>query len=369
MKVILTGGGTAGHVNPAIAIGKGIKDKTNRVQLLYVGTRAGIEREIAEKECIDYKVITVDGMKSKNILRIIKTAFKVLKGFFDSYFIIRKFKPDLIVGTGGYVSFPIVFVGQVLGIKTIIHEQNAFPGSANRRLAKKADIVFTSYEDSHDKFERKDNIVLSGNPVKKEFYEINREESRQKHKFVDEKLNIVSLGGSGGAKIINDIMFDLMTEYNGDENITFTHITGRIYYEKYMKFRKDIETKFQENINVLPYSYDIPSLLYAADLVICRAGALTIAELMVAGTPSIIIPSPNVKDNHQEYNARAISKSGRAFLLLEKDVTFAKVKAQIDSFIESRDELNSMRVTNDLKKDESLSIILENILEKIIKSS
>lgn len=361
MNVILTGGGTAGHVNPAIAIGNGIKSKKSKTKLLYVGTHNGIEKEIAEKEKIEYKAITVDGMRSRNVVKVIRTAFKVLKGLFDSFIIIKQFKPDLIVGTGGYVSFPVVFVGQLLGVKTVIHEQNAFPGSANRKLAKKADLVFTSYKESHGKFSSDNNIVFAGNPVKREFYNINREVSRDKHAFSDEKLNIVSLGGSGGAKVINDIMFDLMGHFNGDEKISFTHITGKNYYEKYMKFRKDIETEFEKNIKVLPFSYDIPSLFYGADIVICRAGALTIAELMVAGTPSIIIPSPNVKDNHQEHNARAIESAGRAFVLLEKDVTFAKVKAKIDSFIENPKLLKEMRVTNELKKDAALSIIIENI--------
>lgn len=361
MKVILTGGGTAGHVNPAIAIGNGIKSKKNKTKLLYVGTRTGIEKEIAEKEKIEYRAITVDGVRSKNIIKLIKMGFKVLKGLFDSFIIIKEFKPDLIVGTGGYVSFPVVFVGQLMGVKTVIHEQNAFPGSANRKLSNKADIVFTSYKESHDKFPSDKNIVFAGNPVKRSFYEIDREASRKKHDFSDEKLNIVSLGGSGGAKVINDIMFDMMSHFNGDEKIAFTHITGKTYYEKYMKFRKDIETEFKDNIKVLPFSYEIASLFYAADLVVCRAGALTIAELMVAGTPSIIIPSPNVKDNHQEHNARAIENAGRAYVLLEKDVTFAKVKKMIDSFVENPKELDSKRVVNKLKKDLALSIIIENI--------
>ena len=361
MNVILTGGGTAGHVNPAIAIGNGIKSRKSKTKLLYVGSHNGIEKEIAQKENIEYKAITVDGMRSKNIIKVIRTAFKVLKGLLDSFIIIRKFKPDLIVGTGGYVSFPIVFVGQLLGVKTVIHEQNAFPGSANRKLAKKADFVFTSYKESHDKFIKDDNIVFAGNPVKREFYNIDRESSCNKHGFTDKKLNIVSLGGSGGAKVINDIMFDLMSDFNGDDKISFTHITGRNYYEKYMKFRKDIETEFKDNIKVLPFSYDIPSLFYGADLVICRAGALTIAELMVAGTPSIIIPSPNVKDNHQEHNARAIESAGRAFVMLEKDMTFAKMKTKIVSFLENPKELESMRVINELKKDAALTIIVDNI--------
>ncbi|MGB3367367.1 MAG: undecaprenyldiphospho-muramoylpentapeptide beta-N-acetylglucosaminyltransferase [Acidaminobacteraceae bacterium] len=361
MNVILTGGGTAGHVNPAIAIGYGIKSKVGKTNLLYVGTHNGIEKEIVEKEKMEYRAITVDGMKSKNIIKVIRTGLKVLKGIFDSFVIIKQFKPDLIVGTGGYVSFPIVFVGQLLGIKTVIHEQNAFPGSANRKLSKKANLVFTSYKESHDKFEKSDNLIFAGNPIKREFYKMDREECRVKHEFSDEKLNIVSLGGSGGAKVINDIMFDMMSEFNGDERLSFTHITGRSYYEKYMKFRKDIETEFKENINILPFSYDIPSFFYAADIVICRAGALTIAELMVAGTPSIIIPSPNVKDNHQEYNARAIENAGRAFVILEKDVTFAKVKSMIDSFIENPKELKDMRVINELKKDAALTIIIDNI--------
>lgn len=361
MNVILTGGGTAGHVNPAIAIGRGIKQKKSRVNLFYVGTHDGIEKDIAEKEGIEYISISAGGMKSRNFIKLIAMALKVIKGFIDSFNIIRKYKPDLIVGTGGYVSFPMVYVGQIMGVKTVVHEQNAFPGSANRKLSKKADIVFTSYEESHDKFPRKDNLVLAGNPVKSSFYEIDRSCSREKLGFTNDKLNVVSLGGSGGAKIINDIMFDLMTHYNGDDKFTFTHITGKSYYEKYMKFRKDIETEFKENINVLPFSYDIPSLFYGADLVICRAGALTIAELMVAGTPAIIIPSPNVKDNHQEHNARAIEKANRAFVMLEKDVTFAKMKDKLESFIENPEELKSMRVENKLKKDLALSVILENI--------
>lgn len=366
MRVIITGGGTGGHVNPAIAIGLGLKERS-KVKLLYVGMKESIEKDLAEKEGIEFHSITAAGFKSKKPVEVVKTLFKTLKGAVQAYFVIKKFRPDIIVGTGGYVSFPVVYMGQLMGIDTVIHEQNAFPGSTNRKLSKKARFVFTSYQESHERFPSADNLVYSGNPVKNVFYAANREESRKKLGFEDDKLNIVSVGGSGGAKAINDLMFDLVNEFNGSDKISITHITGKTYYEKYMKFRKDIETEFADNINIIPFSYDLPQLYSGADLVIARAGALTIAELMVTGTPAVIIPSPNVKDNHQEFNARAFENTGRGIVILEKDLNFYRVRDMINDFAEDRKVLDDMRGKRENDKDEAANIIVDNILKLVFQ--
>lgn len=330
MKIIVSGGGTGGHIYPALSI---IESLNPSDEVLYVGNSNSMESEIASKNGIDFKSINISGFYRKNKIKNIGVLFQLIIAMMQSLRIILKFKPDAVIGTGGYVSGPVVFVAGLLGKKTYIHEQNAFPGLTNRLLSKVVNQVFISYEDSRDRF-KSDKVTFTGNPVRKAFKEAISKDSNQR----DDTIKILSFGGSGGAEVVNDLALELIKKYNGNDSVQMTHGTGRKYFDQFMKYIDDSDIALKENIVVKDYLANMPELMNTADIVISRAGAITISELIFTQTPSILIPSPNVTDDHQKYNAKSMVEKGYAFMVLEQDVTAQK----IESIIEDREILNRM---------------------------
>jgi UDP-N-acetylglucosamine--N-acetylmuramyl-(pentapeptide) pyrophosphoryl-undecaprenol N-acetylglucosamine transferase len=282
--------------------------------------------------------------------------------------IIKDYKPDLIVGTGGYVSGPVMFIGALMGVKTAVHEANAFPGRANKMLSHFVDKVMISFEESKQAFKSEEKVVLTGNPVRQEFYGLDKTSCRERI-GIDAPFMLLSAGGSGGAKKINDVMIEIMTKLSGREDIKIIHVTGKSYYEKFMKQLKDMRVVFDDNINIIPYVYDMPGYMGAADLMITRTGASTLAEIGITGTPALLIPSPNVKDNHQEYNARSMEKIGAGVVMLEKDLNAGHVLSTIEDFASNPQKLDQIRKNcARLPGKEALDIIVQT-LEKLLKES
>ena len=315
MKVLISGGGTGGHIYPALSIVEAFK-KDNHNEILYVGKKNSMESDIVPKAAIDFKGITVEGFNRVNKIKNIFVGFKLLLGLIQSITIILKYKPDVVIGTGGYVSGPVLFISALFNKKTYIHEQNSFPGITNRILSKYVDVVFISHKESASKFSEKSRLIYTGNPIRKAFKEninglVKENAGYQK---------ILSFGGSGGAKKINDLMLEIILEFNGDASYKILHVTGKKYYENFSKQLKEKNTKLKENIKIIDYLKEMPKYMLNADLVISRAGAISISELKYTRTPSILIPSPNVTDNHQTYNAKAMEKKGFAKMIEEKDI-------------------------------------------------
>lgn len=343
MKLLVTGGGTGGHIYPAISIALAYKEKYKNTEILYVGRQEGLESEIVPSYGLAYKRIPITYLRKKGLKGIIKYITSVCSALIQSYKIIKDFKPDVIIGTGGYVTGPLLFIGQRLGVKTALHESNAYPGKANRFFSKKADVVFVSYEEAAKKFPNASNVVLAGTPVRKEFGQAKREKSRELLGIKKEEFLVLSFGGSGGARKMNETVMELMKKLSGEKDLKYIHVTGKSYYNVFLKRQLELDIKFKDNVHVMPYIDDMPLYMSAADLLITRGGALTLAEIMMLGTPAILVPSPNVTDNHQEHNVKALADNNAAILLKEDEMDYFTLHQQILELKDNPAQLNNMR--------------------------
>lgn len=323
--MIITGGGTGGHIYPAIAIANKIKKENTNAQILFVGTEKGLESELVPKNGYDIKKITVSGFNRKKLLSNFKTIQKVMKGFKESNKIINEFKPDIVIGTGGYVCGPVVLAASLKGIKTFIHEQNAYPGVTNKILSKFVNKIFISFEESRKYFKTKEKTVITGNPLRQDFLDQNAKQARKKLSLSKDDFAIICFGGSRGAEKINETMIKVIEVLNKIDNIKLFFITGKVHYDSIMNKMKSRNIKLSDNIKVLDYVHNMSDYMCACDLVISRAGALTIAEINASGKPSILIPSPYVTGNHQYHNAKVVADHGGAYIVEEKDLNEEKI--------------------------------------------
>ena len=342
MRVVMTGGGTGGHIYPAVAIADRIKERTLDSEILFIGTEKGLEKELVPKCGYDIKFITVRGIDRSNPLKNIKTAKEYLEGKKQAKKILEEFKPDVVIGTGGYVCGPVVKVAAKMGIKTYLHEQNAVPGLTNKFLEGKVDGVFLGFEEASKNFKHPEKHIVSGNPVRDGFFQADKEDSRAELGIKDE-FTVMSFGGSQGAGKINRAMIDVVEKYNGHDNIKIIFVTGKRFYEPVLKEFEDRKIELKENIQVMEYIYNMEKYISAADLVISRSGALAVSEIAVCATPSILIPSPNVTGNHQYFNAKAIADKGGAVLMEEKDLNGENISAAIEKISSDSVFMSEMR--------------------------
>ncbi|MEG0156089.1 MAG: undecaprenyldiphospho-muramoylpentapeptide beta-N-acetylglucosaminyltransferase [Anaerovoracaceae bacterium] len=317
MRVIMTGGGTGGHIYPAIAIADKIMERSEGSEILFVGTSRGFERELVPKHGYDIKYITVSGINRKNMLKNIKVLSDFRKGKKQAEKIIDEFKPDIVIGTGGYVSSPILKVAASKGIKTYLQEQNAIPGLTNKLLEKYVENVFLGFEEAGKYFKCPEKHIVTGNPVRAEFFNCEKSAARKELGIKPETFMLVVFGGSQGAGRINKAMLKVIEKYNGQQDIEIYFATGKFYYEPTMTELKELNLDLKENIHVMEYINNMQEYLAASDLVVSRSGALSVSEIVLCEKPSILIPSPNVTGDHQTFNARAISDKGGAILLEE----------------------------------------------------
>lgn len=359
MKFIITGGGTGGHVYPAISIANEIKQKYKNAEILFVGTNRGLEADVVPKAGYAFKAITVKGFRRKLSLDTLKTIGAMFKGFFQSGKIIKDFKPDVIVGTGGFVSGPVMIQGVFRGVKTVVHEQNAIPGVTVKILSRFVDKLCVSYEESIDYFKHKENIVVTGNPVRDAFSSLDARTC--KTKLGIQHPCVLSVGGSGGAQSINDAAFELIKRYNG-EALDLIHVTGKRYYSTFMERLSKENIHLSENIRVIEYAYNIPELMVAADMMMSRSGALILSEIALVGVPSLLIPSPNVAHNHQEFNAKVYEKNGAAIMVKESDISEDTLYKIVQEHLFNQEHLLMMRNNaKKLAKPNATSLIIETI--------
>lgn len=358
MKVIITGGGTGGHVYPALSIASALEKKYNKIDILFIGTNKGLEADVVPKAGYDFRAITVKGFRRKLSLDTLKTIGAMFKGFFQAGKLIRKFKPDIIIGTGGYVAGPVMLQGFLKGVKTTIHEQNAIPGVTVKLLSRLVNNVMISYQESETYFKKTD-LVFTGNPLRDAFSNHNKADLR--HKLNIDLPCLLSVGGSGGAKCINESALELIENFNGKE-VKIIHVTGKRYYDEFMAEINKRQIKLESNIEVVKYAYNYPELLVASDMILSRAGALTLSENALVGKPSILIPSPNVAHNHQEYNARVFEKHGAAIMIREADLTEMMVTNIVKEHLLNSEHLKMMS-NNALKLSmpESIKLIVSNV--------
>ncbi|HFL2483072.1 TPA: undecaprenyldiphospho-muramoylpentapeptide beta-N-acetylglucosaminyltransferase [Clostridioides difficile] len=363
MKVLLSGGGTGGHVYPAIAIANKIRDEHPDAEIIFVGTEKGIESEIVPKYGFELKTVTVQGFKRKIDFDNVKRVFKLFKGLEQSRKIVKKFKPDIVIGTGGYVSGPVLFNASMGKIPAIIHEQNSFPGVTNKILSKTVTKVLTSFEDSHKRFPEaaEDKLVFTGNPVRKEILLSRKNIARKNLSISDEKRMVLCYGGSGGSRKINDAM-RLVIKNMVNEDIAFIFATGKSYYDEFMGSISDINLKPYQK--VVPYLEDMANALAASDLVIGSAGAISLAEITALGKPSIIIPKAYTAENHQEYNAKSIEKQGAGIAILEKNLTPESLNTAVFKLLGDRELLVGMaNASKTIGKPEAIDLIYDEIMK------
>ena len=319
MRVLFAGGGTAGHINPALAAAGYLRSKQPDAEILYVGNKGGMEERLVPAAGFDFKTIRISGFQrkltAKNIRRNIKTVFRLFSSSIESERIIKAFKPDICVGTGGYVSGPVIRAAQKLGIPTVIHEQNAYPGMTTKALAKHAECVMLAVEDAKKYLDRKDNCVFTGNPVRVSVLQAEREAARKALNLDDRPL-VLSFGGSLGAAALNKAAAYMLGESAKEKKYQHIHGYGQ-HDEKFLDEVHAAGVKEEENpqIRMLEYIDNMPECLAAADLVIGRAGAITLTEIEATGKCSILIPSPNVAENHQFHNAMALVNRDAAVMI------------------------------------------------------
>lgn len=324
MRVLITGGGTGGHVNPALAIANTIKQNDPDSVIAYVGTKRGIENKLVPKAGYPMYYVDVKGIKRSLSPSNIKAAYLALTSPIKAKKIIREFKPDIVVGTGGYVSWPVVKAASQMGIPTALHESNAIAGVAVKMLQKSVDRIYLNFEKTGESLGcDRAKLMKVGNPILGGFSSMTREEARKKLGIPDKyKYVILSYAGSMGAEKVNDAVLCLMREFTAKHpEVYHIHATGSIELELCTSQFKEMGLDKCENIELCEYIYDMPVRMAAADITINRAGAMTISELAATGKCSIFIPSPNVAENHQYKNAKVLSDAGAAALFEEKELT------------------------------------------------
>ena len=338
MKAIMTGGGTGGHIYPAIAIADEIKSRHPDAEIMFVGTERGMEKDIVPKAGYPIKFITVSGLNRKNPIKLIKTLKDLNHGLHEAKQIIKEFKPDLVIGTGGYVCGPVMKTAAGMGIKTYIHEQNAFPGLTNKLLSRGAERVFVAFDDAKKYFKTKKEPVTVGNPVRHAFTEVDRQAARESLGVKEDEFMVLSFGGSLGAQRINDEMTVAAERLRDRAGLRIFFVTGRRYYSSIM----ENADKTNARVTYLQYIDDMPKYLNACDLAITRSGALTVSEITACGRASVMIPSPYVTNNHQYYNAKVVADRGGAILIEEKDLTNGEVADEIEQLMNDRQILEKM---------------------------
>lgn len=343
MKVLLAGGGTAGHINPALAIAGYIKNKRNDAEFLFIGNRGGMEQRLVPQAGFEIKSITISGFKRsfspKSMLENVKTVSRTFTSSREAKKIIAEFKPDICIGTGGYVSGPVIRTAAKMGIPCIIHEQNAYPGITNKMLAKSVKKVMLAVPDAKKYFDKNVDFVITGNPVRQEILTAKKEESR-KELGLDNRPVVLSFGGSLGARKINEAVADLVARSGIDGRYQHIHAYGS-YGDWFPQLVEEKGTDIADcsNLDIRPYIDNMPTCMAAADLVICRAGAITLSEIQAMGKPAILIPSPNVAENHQYHNAMALVNAGAADIIEEKDLTGAALMRKADKMLLNPEKL------------------------------
>ncbi|MEK5270371.1 undecaprenyldiphospho-muramoylpentapeptide beta-N-acetylglucosaminyltransferase [Aeribacillus sp. FSL K6-8394] len=338
MNIVVSGGGTGGHIYPALAFIKEVKKYDPHANFLYIGTENGLEKEIVAREGIPFKAIKISGFKRKLSFDNVKTVYRFFNSFAICKKLLKEFQADVVIGTGGYVSGPVVYAASRLGIPTIIHEQNSVPGLTNKFLAKYVDKVAISFESSK-KFFPEEKVVLTGNPRAQEVIGGDRAKGKSSLNLTENVKSVLIFGGSRGARPINESVLSILDELS-KKPYQIVYVTGEVHYKQIMEQIGD--SGRLKNIIIKPFIHQMPDVLAAVDLIVSRAGATTLAEITALGLPSILIPSPYVTANHQEANARTLSERNAAVLLLEQNLTGHRLLTLIDQILLNPETLKSM---------------------------
>ena len=348
MKFIFTCGGTAGHINPALSIASRIRNAFPSSEILFIGAEGKMECDLVPREGFRIETVQITNISREHSLEAVRhnlrTAENVLLSVRAARKIIREFAPDVVVGTGGYVCFPVLTAANELHIPTAIHESNAGPGLTTRLLAHSVNKILVGVEESRKEYPDPSKVTVTGTPVRTEFGMYSKETARAELGLAPEEKLVVSVWGSLGAAYMNDTvlkMLPLMKEKT--PGFRFIHVTGSRYYPEFMEKVKEICPDYAEyGIDLREYIHDMPRVMTAADLIMCRSGASTLSELAFLGKPAILVPSPNVTGNHQEKNARVLERAGGAKVMLEGQFDEESLLSEICAVLSDPEELEKM---------------------------
>lgn len=349
MNVIFTCGGTGGHINPALAVANMLRERQPGSQILFVGAENGLEKDLVPREGFALETLTVSNLQRKltpkGIWHNLCTVKNLYSAFRKADRIIADFQPDVIVGTGGYASYPMLREGARKGIPTAVHESNAIPGLTTKMVAKQAERIMVNFEESREQYQNPERVVVTGMPVRQEFLFTSRNEARRQLNL-DSRPVVVSCWGSLGAREMNKKIADFMLcEIKDGVPFQHIHATGSFGWKWMPDYVKQLGVDLEQHpaLDMREYIYDMPLLMAAADLIICRGGASTISEVAASGTPCIVVPSPNAAGNHQEMNARILEKRGAGVVIRESECDGKYLYQMAKALLEDRERCTEMR--------------------------
>lgn len=368
MRLIISGGGTGGHIYPALAIIQGMKEKYPDLEVLYIGTEVGLEAKIVPKQGVPFKKIEVRGLPRKLSPKIFSFFGTFAKSLNETRRVLKEFKPDMVIGTGGYVSGPVVLMACLQGIPTLIHEQNALPGITNKFLSPYVSGVALTFPEAQKRLSSKTNLRVTGLPIRKEMLTTQPQGAWQRLGFNPELPLVLITGGSRGARSINLALGRFYEEVQEKGELQVLHVTGEATYEETVQAYLDKGIKIRDNgkIRMTPYLHNMADALAIAKLVVCRAGATTLAEITACGVPSILVPYPYAAENHQEYNALALVNEGAAIMVKDENLKGDLLSTEILGAMKNKAQLAEMAFkAKSLGKPEALEQII-NFVEELL---
>lgn len=363
MKAIIAAAGTGGHINPALAIANKIKQEEPNSEIIFVGTDRGLENDLIPRAGYDLKRIEAYGFNRKISLDNVKKMYKTFKSIGQAKKIIQDFKPDIMIGTGGYICLPVALAASKLKVPIVLHESNAFPGVAIKMLSKKASAILVGFEDAKKRIRNTENVVVVGNPSKVKkiaFTNSQKEKILKEIGLTDiEKPIVLVFGGSQGAQKINESFINIISK-KINEKYQIIWATGPNQYEIIKAKLQSLNINIDNisNVKILPYIYNMEEVMNCVDLVVSRSGAMTITEISIVGKPSIFIPFPYATENHQEYNAKVLEKVGAAKIILDADLDFNILNSTINEIISDKEKMCRM-------SENAHAVEIKNVEDKI----
>lgn len=357
MKILIAAGGTGGHIYPGLAIAEKIKKEQAEAEIVFIGSLVGMEKNIIPERGYPLDFIRVRGFEKSLSLETFAAIKGLFEGMRDAKKMLKKYQPDLVIGTGGFTAGPLLLQASRQKIPTLIHEQNAFPGKANRLLGKKVDRIAISFKEA-GKYFPQEKTVLCGNPVAEAYFQIDRANLRQKLNLSDQEKMILIMGGSQGAASINQSAIELMQHFKEATNITIIHLTGRNQYDQVMKMADQKGLLKNSKMIIQGYHQHLYELLGAADLVVARSGAMSVAEIAAIGLPAIFVPYPMAAGNHQEFNARVVTDAGGGILIADSQLNGAILYEKVKALLNDQKGLEKMSL-------ETKKMAIENASQRI----
>lgn len=346
MRVIIAAAGTGGHINPGIAIANKIKEEQKEAKIIFIGTTRGLENDLVPRAGYELKTIDAYGLSKEISVQNFKKILKTIQGYGEAKKIMQDFKPDLVIGTGGYICGATISAAYHFKIPTMLHESNAFPGRAVKMLVKKTNTILLSFEDAKSRIKNAKKLVVTGTPIKirKQEYSINQKlEMIQKIGLNGTKPIVLVSGGSQGAQKINEAILNII-ENKLNQNYQIIWATGPKQYDLIKEQLEDRNLSINHipNIKIIPYIYEMEQVMNLSDVIVGRGGAMTVTEVSNLAKPSILIPLPNVSNDHQLYNAKVLEKVGAAKILLNDSLTGVNLNETIEEIVKNRNKMEEM---------------------------